>query len=187
MDRLRKSRRFKSHVHPSKIVDCDRQLLAFDAFDKRIDLGIAGRGNANLRALVDDMAVDEFDFGAASLEHVLAHGRTLQLAPAAARRFLDEDGIDLLEGCGIAVTRQNQLCGIELANLFELVAQRLADPHRLTADLDGEMADVLVVIDFAAGQASGRRHTIPHGVVTKLRPALAPEIRSHLAAVHHAQ
>ena len=150
--------------------------MALDAFDERIDLGVAGGGNADLRAFVDDMAVDEFDFGAASLEHVLAHGGTLQLAAAAARRFLDEDGIDLLERGGIAVTRQNQLRGIELADLFELVAQRLADPHRLTADLDGEMADVLVLIDFAARKAGGRRHAIPHGVVTKLRPALAPEI-----------
>src|SRR5258708_24529524 len=49
------------------------------------------------------------------------------------------------------------------------------------------MADVLVLIDFAARKAGGRRHAIPHGVVTKLRPALTPKIRRHLAAVHHAQ
>src|SRR5215203_4118787 len=163
-------------LHPSKIVDGDRQLLALDPFDNRIDLGVAGGCNANLRALVNDMAVDEFDFGAASLEHVLAHGGTLQLAAAAAGRFLDENGIDLLEGCGIAVARQNQLPGIELADLFELIAQRLADPHRFTADLDRKMADVLVLIDFPAGKAGGGRHAIAHGVVTKLRPSLAPEI-----------
>src|SRR3977135_1549116 len=110
-----------------------------------MDLGVAWGGNANVRAFVDDMAVDEFDFGAAPLEHVLAHGGTLQLAAPAARRFLDEDGIDLLERAALAVTRQNQLRGIKLADLFELIAQRLADPHRFTADLDGEMADVLVL------------------------------------------
>src|SRR3977135_3564657 len=100
-----------------------------------MDLGVAWGGNANVRAFVDDMPVDEFDFGAAPLEHVLAHRGTLQLAPAAARRFLDEDGIDLLERGGIAVTRQNQLRGIELADLFELIAQRLADPHLPPPDL----------------------------------------------------
>src|SRR5712671_2500999 len=133
------------------------------------------------------MAIDEFDFGAAPLEHVLAHGWALQLAAPAARRFLDEDGIDLLQRSGIAVTGQNQLRRIELADLFQLIAQRLADPHRLAADPDGEMANVLVLIDFAAGKAGGRRHAIPHGVVTKLRPALTPKIRGHLAAVHHTQ
>src|ERR1700730_7604606 len=133
------------------------------------------------------MAVDEFDFGAAPLEHVLAHGGTLQLAAPAARRRLDEDAVNLLEGGGIAVTRQSQLRGFELADLFELIAEGLADPHRLTADLDGEMADFRVLIDFAARKAGGRRHAIPHGVVTKLRPALTPKIRRHLAAVHHAQ
>src|SRR6202035_4481857 len=119
--------------------------------------------------------------------HALAHGGTLQLAAPAAGRFLDEDGIDLLERGGVAVPRQNQLRRIELADLFELIAQRLADPHRLAADLDGEMANVLVLVDFAARKAGGRRHAVAHGVVTKLRPALAPKIRRHLAAVHHAQ
>src|SRR5262245_40407260 len=122
------------------------------------------------------MAVDELDLGAAPLEHVLAHGGTLQLAATATRRFLYEDGIDLLERGRIAVTRPSQRRGIKLADLLELVAQRLADPHRLAADLDGEMPDVLVLIDFAAGKASSRCHAIAHGVVTKLRPALAPEV-----------
>src|SRR5215475_282002 len=133
------------------------------------------------------MAIDELDLRAAPLEHVLAHGGTLQLAATATRRFLDEDGIDLLERGRITVTRPSQRRGIKLADLLELVAQRLADPHRLAADFDGEMADVLVLIDFAPGKAGGRRHTVAHGVVTKLRPALAPEIRRHLGAVHHAQ
>src|SRR6478752_4784756 len=158
VDRLRKSRRFTSH--PAKIVDRYRQLLTFDTFNDRIDLGIARGGNPDLRAFVDDMTVDEFDFGAASLEHVLAHGGTLQLAAGAARRFLNQDGIDLLERGGIAVTRQRELRRVELADLFELVAQRLADPHRLAADLDGEMADVRVLIDFAAGKAGGCRHAV---------------------------
>src|SRR5262249_6206126 len=120
-------------------------------------------------------------------QHVLAHGGTLQLAAAAARRFLDQDGIDLRERGGIAVTRQNKLRGIKLADLFELIAEGLPDPHRLAADPDDEMAAVLVRIDFAAGKAGGRRHAIPHGVVTQLRPALTSKIRRHLAAIHHAQ
>jgi len=52
-----------------------------------------------------------------------------------ARRFLDEDGIDLLQRSGIAVTGQNQLRRIKLADLFEFIAEGLADPHRLTAIL----------------------------------------------------
>src|SRR5262249_9787648 len=92
-----------------------------------------------------------------------------------------------LQRGGIAVTRQSQRRGVKLADLLELVAHRLADPYRLAADPDGEMADVLVLIDFAAGKAGGRRHAVAHGVVTKLRPALTPEIRRHLGAVHHAQ
>ncbi len=133
------------------------------------------------------MAVDELDFGAAPLEHVLTHGGTLQLPAPAARRFLDKDGIDLLERGGIAVTRHDQLRGVEFADLLELIAERLADPHRFAADLDGEMTDVLVPVDVAAGQAGGSRYAIAHGVVTKLRPALTPKIRRHLGSVHHAQ
>src|SRR5262245_23723735 len=128
------------------------------------------------------MAVDEFDFGTPPLEHVLAHGGTLQLAATAPRRFLDEDGIDLLERGRISVTRPSQRRGIKLADLLEPVAQRLADAHRLAADFDGEMADVLVLINFAPGKAGGRRHAVAHGVVTKLRPALTPEVRRHLGA-----
>src|SRR5258708_16519214 len=152
---------FTSHL--PKIVDRYRQLLALDALYDRGDLGVAGGGKADLRALVDDMAVGELDLGAASLEHVLAHGGTLQLAAPAAGRFRDEDGIDLRARGGIAVTRQNQLSGIELADLLELIAQGLADPHRLTADPDDEMADVRVPVDLAAGQAGGRRHAVAHG------------------------
>src|SRR5262249_10742085 len=170
-----------------KIVYCYRQLLALDALHDGGDLGVAGGGKADLRGFVDDVAVDELDFGAAPLQHVLAHGGTLQLAAPAARRFLDEDGIDLRERGGIAVTRQKEIRGIELADLFELIAEGLADPHRLSADPDDEMADVLVPIDFAAGKAGGRRHAIPHGVVAQLRPALTPKVRGHLAAIHHAQ
>src|SRR5262245_4881819 len=173
--------------HLPKIVDRYRQLLALDALDEGRDLRVAGSGEANLRALVDDVAIDEFDLGASPLQHVLAHGGTLQFAASAARRFLDEYGIHFLEGGGIAATRQNQLCGIELADLLELIAEGLADPHRLTADFDGEMADVLVLIDLAPCQAGGRRHAIPHGVVTELRPALPPEIRRHLGAIDGAQ
>src|SRR5262249_28067195 len=106
---------------------------------------------------------------------------------SAARRFLDEDGIDLLERGGIAVPRQNQLRGIELADLFQLVAEGLADAHRLATDPDGEMADMLVLIDFAARKDRGRRHAVPHGVVTQLRPTLTPKVGRHLAAVHDTQ
>ena len=122
------------HVTPLEIFYCDRQLLALDALDDCHDLGIAGGGNANLRAFFNNVTVGEFDF------------RT----PPAARRFLDEDVVDLLERGGIAITRQDQLRGINLADLFELVAQRLADPYGLAANPDDEMADVLVLIDLAA-------------------------------------
>src|SRR5215813_2274103 len=103
-----------------KIVYRYRQLLALDALDERRDLRVAGGGKPDLRTLVDDVAVDEFNFGATPLQHVLAHRGTLQFPASAARRFLDEDGIDLLERGGIAVPRQNQLRGIELADLFQL-------------------------------------------------------------------
>src|SRR5262245_43328165 len=107
------------------------------------------------------MAIDEFNLRAAPLEHILSHGGTLQLTtPAARRRFADEDRIDLLERGGIAVTRQGQLRRIKLADLFELVAKSLADSHRLTADLDGEMANVLVLIRF--GGLQGRWPPPPH-------------------------
>src|SRR5947208_6576785 len=90
-------------LHVPKILDRYRQLLALDALDEGIDLGVARSVDADLRAFVDDMAVDELDFGAAPLEHVLTHGGTLQLPAPAARRLLDKDGIDLLERGGLAV------------------------------------------------------------------------------------
>src|SRR4029077_17944238 len=77
-DRFRKSRRcistsvaltvldgFTSYI--PKIVYRYLQILALDALYDGCDLGVAGGGNANLCAFVDDMALDEIDFGAAPL------------------------------------------------------------------------------------------------------------------------
>src|SRR5262245_44354841 len=173
--------------HLPKIVYCYWQLLALDALHDGHDLGIAGCGNANLRAFVNNVAIGEFDFGAAPLEHILTHGGTLQFAAPTPGRFLDQDVIDLLEGGCIAVARLGQRRGINFADLFELVSEGLADSYCLSADPDDEMADVLVLIDFSARKTGGRRHAIPHRVVTQLRPALTPKIGRHLGAVHHTQ
>src|SRR2546429_9501570 len=111
---------------------------------------------------------------------------TQPAAPAA--RLAGVMGASARCGCGsCSATRNDQLRGIEFADLLELIAERLADPYRFAADLDGEMTDVLVPVDVAAGKAGGSRYAIAHGVVTKLRPALTPKIRRHLGSVHHAQ
>jgi hypothetical protein len=62
------------------------------------------------------------------------------------------------------------------ADLLELVAERLADAHRLAGEPDLEAADAGVAQAVAGSQAGGRGHTVAHGVLHQLRQALAPEI-----------
>src|SRR5205823_514991 len=68
-------------------------------------------------------------------------------------------------------------------DVLELVAERLADPHPLAAELDDDLADALVLAHRVAGQAARRRDAVMHAVDAQLRPALAPEVVGDLAGI----
>src|SRR6185437_8166308 len=88
----------------------------------------------------------------------------------------------------VALGRLGERLGLELADLLDVIAQRLADPHGFAAELDGETADRVVAVAILAGEAGRGRHAVLHAVLAELGPALAPQVGRGLGAVdaaHH--
>ena len=68
---------------------------------------------------------------------------------------------DLVERRRVALAARASVSGSMPADLLELVAERLADPHGLAAELDREAADRVVAVAVGAGQAGGGRTPLP--------------------------
>ena len=85
--------------------------------------------------------------------------------------------------CGIALAGAGDRLGIEVQDLLQAVAQRLADADRLAAKPRREAAQRLALHDLRAGQAGACREAVLHGVGDQLRPALAPQVGGDLGAV----
>src|SRR5205085_1723687 len=156
------------------------ELAALDLFDEVDEPLIGARREPDLLAFAHDKAVEEFDLGAAALCHVLAHRRAL-LGRAARLRadmlLVARQRVAVaFAGAGDDVRRQ-------MADLFELVAERLADADRLAAEACLETADPLVLRHRRARQPGASRDAVRHRVRDELRPALAPEVVGHLRAV----
>src|SRR5205814_308342 len=86
---------------------------------------VGRRRDADLLALAHDKAVEERDFGAATLDHVLA-GRRPVFA-AAALRAGQAMLVDFLLRGGVALAGAGQRLRVHVAHLVEGVAERLAD------------------------------------------------------------
>jgi len=137
---------------------------------------VRGRRDADEGAAVGDVAVHELDLGAAALADVLGHRRALDVG---ARVGVDvragpQDRLDLVERGLVAFACLGQRLGLHLADLLDVIAQRLAHPHGLAAQLDREAADRVVAVAVEAGQAGRGRDAVLHAVLAELGPALAP-------------
>ena len=108
-----------------------RRLPELDAFHGRDQLFVRRGGAADLAPALDDDAVDEVDLGAAALLHVLAHRRPLVLAALLRVAQRQHQRFDLVERGPVAFGGARQLLGVLAGDVLELVAERLADPHRL--------------------------------------------------------
>src|SRR5712675_1679856 len=157
------------------------QLITFHALDDVCQHGIGVAREADLLALAHHEAVEEFDFRASALLHVLAHGRTLlrggvlavfeALLVAGANRRL------------VALARTRNRLGRQMQNLLQLIAVRLPDADRFAPEPSGEAADRLALQHLSAGQARAGGESVAHGVGDQFRPALAPQIAGYLGAV----
>src|SRR5712671_2262479 len=118
------------------------ELAALDLFDDVDEPLIGARREPDLLALAHDKAVEEFDLGAAAFRHILAHRRALFGRAAGLRADMllvaRQRVAVALAGAGDDFRRQ-------MADLLELVAERLADADRLAAEPRLEAAYRLVL------------------------------------------
>src|SRR5207342_911322 len=84
---------------------------------------------------------------------------------------------------GIAFAGACNRLRLDVVDLFEPVAEPLADPDRLAAEPAREMAQPVVEQYLATDQAGAGRHPVPHGVDDELGPAFTPKILRDLCRV----
>src|ERR1043165_5103796 len=127
------------------------QFALLDSLDDVGQRGVRRRGYADLFALVDDEAVEELDLGAAALDHILTHRRPMR-ATAGFLRLGETVRVVLGLRVRIALAGARNDLGVDVENLLELVAKRLADPDRLAPEPRGEMAQPIIEQDVAADE-----------------------------------
>src|SRR5215204_4457505 len=84
---------------------------------------------------------------------------------------------------GVALAGAGDDLRRQVVDLFEPVAECLADADRLAAEPRLESPDALVLRHLCAGQPGRGRDPVRHRVGDELRPALAPQIVGRLGAV----
>src|SRR5262249_205248 len=77
--------------------------------------------------------------------------------------------------------------GVEVVNLLEYVAERLADADRLAAEPGAEVAQPVVEQNVPGDEAGRGRHPVAHRVDDELRPALTPQVSGHFGGVRGRQ
>src|SRR5258706_1933171 len=157
------------------------QLITFHALDDVRQHGISTAREAYLLALAHHEAVEEFDFRASALLHVLAHGRTLLRGDVltVCEALLVTDAHRRL----VALARTRNRLRRQMQNLLQLIAVRLPDADRFAPEPSGEAADRLALQHLSAGEARAGGESIAHRVGDQFRPALAPQIAGYFSAV----
>src|SRR3954469_2589111 len=163
------------------------ELAALDLRYQLGELGVARCRHAGLGAFARDEAVHLLDLGAPSLEDVLRHRRALDIGARVFARLRDQRALYGVERLPIAFGGARQLLGLQAADLLELVAERLADPHAFAGERDLEAPDALVAEARGRGETGRGGYAVAHAVLYQLRPALAPEIGGSLGAVDAAE
>src|SRR5262249_23073054 len=127
------------------------ELAALDALDDVGQYRIGAAAECELGALAHDIAIEEFDFRAPALEHVLAHrGALLERGMLAILEAL----LLVAAHCRfIALSGPRNDFRRQVQDLLQLVALCLADPDCLTAKPRRKAADRLVVQHLRAGKA----------------------------------
>jgi len=147
------------------------EFAALDLFDNIDEPLVGARLQPDLRALADDKAVEELDFRAPALLHILAHGRTLLGRTA---RLRQHSVLVARERLGVALAGAGDYVGRQVVDLLELIAKRLADADCLAADARLETADRVDLGHLRAGQPGAGRDAVRHRIRHQFRPALAP-------------
>src|SRR5471032_172627 len=139
-------------------------------------------------AAAGDVAVHELDLGAAALADVLRHRRPLDVGARVGVdvRARPQDRLDLVERGLVAFACLGQRLGLHLADLLDVIAQRLADAYSFAAQFDREAADRVVGVAIPAGEAGRGRDAVLHAVLAELGPTLAPQVGRGLGAVNAA-
>src|ERR1043165_3365672 len=158
------------------------QLALLNSLDDLGQGGVRWRGHTDLLALVNDEAIEELDLCAPALDHILTHRWPVRataglLRLGEAMRDIFGLGIEIAFACACNDLR------IDVENLFELVAKRLADPDRLATEPRREMPQPVIQQYLTTDEAGAGRDSIPHGVDNELRPAFTPKILRHLRGV----
>src|SRR6202140_4194305 len=148
------------------------QLVAFHALDDAGQHGIGVAGEADLLALANHKAVEEFDFRAPALLHVLAHRGPLLGGGLLAV-------LEALLGAGthrrlVAFAGTLNRLGRQMQDLLQLIAVRLANADGFAAEPGGEAADRFALQHRSAGKTSTGGEAVAHAVGDQFRPALAP-------------
>src|SRR5258706_1406503 len=163
------------------------QLITFHALDDVRQHGISTAREAYLLALAHHEAVEEFDFRASALLHVLAHGRTLLRGGVltVCEALLVADAHRRL----VALARARNRLRRQMQNLLQLITVRLPDADCFAPEPSGEAADRLAFQHLSAGQARAGGECISHRAGDQFPPPLAPQTVGYLGAVgvaHHA-
>src|SRR4029077_2919977 len=132
--------------------------------------------------LTHHKSIEKLDLGAAALDHVLAHRRTV-LAATRAAGLAEPVVVDFSLGRRIAFAGTGQGLRIHVADFIEGVAERLPDADRLAAQPVREMTDRVILDHVAADHAGAGRKSVAHNVGDEFRPALAPQIFGHHGTV----
>src|SRR6185437_9386130 len=129
-------------------------------------------------------AVHELDLGTTALFHILRHRRALIIAPLGLPgAAIHQQLLDLRIRRAIALHRTRQGLRRQRTDLAQLVAELLADPNGLAAELDTDAAYGVVVVACIATHAGRRRHAVAHAVHAQLGPPLAPQTVGGLGGI----
>src|SRR3954471_21293034 len=162
-------------------------LAPLDPGDDFDEPRVAGRRHAGFGALARDVAVHGVDLGAPALQDVLRHRGALDVGARVGAGLGHDERFDFGERALVALGGARHGFGLDAADLFELVAERLADAYRFAGKADLEAPDRIVAQAVARGEPGGGGHGVTHRVLHQLRPTLAPKVGRRFRAVDSAE
>src|SRR3954469_7983186 len=127
-------------------------LAPLDPGDDFDEPRVAGRRHAGFGALARDVAVHGVDLGAPALQDVLRHRGALDVGARVGAGLGHDERFDFGERALVALGGARHGFGLDAADLFELVAERLADADCFAGKADLEAPDRIVSQAVARGE-----------------------------------